>query len=178
LANQVKASYEDLVNGAYKTTDSNAAARCGRSLSLGVANIKTSMAVAFALCITAQNGVAGGTLGTSGLLPLLSQQPAVYAALRESLEFDDSAWAWTRFGHSYPNLSGRRLGPYEIPAAVKGTGQKLTVVLCTTARYFDNAGHELSGGARDNAVDVGETLAAVVLKPAAEPDRYPACPGD
>lgn len=174
----MKASYEDLVNGAYKTAQSNAAARCGRSLSLGLVNIKTSMAVASALCIAAQSGSAGRTLGTSELLPLLSQQAAVCAALRPSLEFDDCALAWPRFGHSYPNLSGRRLGPYEIPAAVKGTGQKLTVVLCTTAGYFDNAGHELSGAARANAVDVAEMLDAVMLKPAVETDRYPVCPGD
>lgn len=58
--------------------------------------------------------MAGGTLGTDELIPLLSKQPAVYKALNASFALSDSAFAEVRFGDSYPHLEGRRLGPHYI----------------------------------------------------------------
>lgn len=119
--------------------------------------------------------LAGGTLDTDELVPLLSQKPAVYAAILDSYELRDSAWAWVRFGDPYPNLAGARLGPYEIEATTKQSHKKVVIVLCTKATYFDAAGRTLSGTNEENATRVTETLTAVMLQDSVV-EMHPDCP--
>ena len=57
-------------------------------------NAKVRLIAALALSIATVPCLAGGTLATDQLVPLMSQEPAVYKALRTSLDLRDSAWAW------------------------------------------------------------------------------------
>ncbi|NKF23116.1 hypothetical protein [Solimonas marina] len=118
---------------------------------------------------------AGGTLRTDALNPLLQQKPEVFAALHDAFELRDSAWAWIRIGDAYPALSGTRLGPYEIEATSRPSQQRVDVVLCTKATYYDSAGRVLSGVAVEQAVRVTEVLTAVMLR-MWHSDQPPVCP--
>ena len=72
------------------------------------------------------------------------------------------------------------MGPYEIEGTVKGSKQKVLVVLCTNAAYLDAKGHNLTGDAQFHATDVRESLTAVMLLPdtTAESEQYPLCPAE
>lgn len=136
---------------------------------------RLAYALGWIAILIAAPAVAGSTLGTDELVPLLSQQPAVYAALRSGFVLSDSAWAEIRFGDSFPHLQGARLGPYHILAHARQSQQSVEVILCTRAQYFDKSGKILLGLARaPAAVRVRETLLAVMLRQPSE-DRA-ACP--
>src|SRR5689334_5012823 len=82
--------------------------------------------------------IGGGSMGTDELLPLLRQQPEVYAAIQAGIELSDSAFAETRVGSHVEALGGARVGPYSVRGKVRGTGEPVEVVLCTHARFLDS----------------------------------------
>ena len=138
---------------------------------------KVAWVIAFWLAIFAAPSFAGGTLGTDQLVSLMRQKPAVYDALKKSLTFSESAWASVRFGDPWPNLEGARMGPYQIEATIKGSKEKVVVVLCTKPTYFDNSGHKLPD-LTEKAASFSEELTAVILQQPAESDQEPICPGN
>jgi hypothetical protein len=138
---------------------------------------KAAWVIAFALAVSEAPSFAGGTLGTDQLVPLMEQKPAVYDALKKSLEFSDSAWAWVRFGDSWPKLNGARMGPYEIEATVRGSKEKALVVLCTKPTYFDSSDHKLPD-LTDQAASFNEELTTVMLEQTRESNQAPLCPGN
>jgi len=118
--------------------------------------------------------LAGGTLGTDELKPLMQQQPDVYEALSSSLRLADSAFAETRLGPRFKHLGGARAGPYTIKAALKQSRKEVDVVLCTKVRYLDRDGSELPQGKAEEAARIDEKLSAVMLR---EPSSSrPECP--
>jgi hypothetical protein len=108
--------------------------------------------------------VAGGTLSTVELGPLMGQMPDVRDFLRSSLRLSDSAFAEVRLGPDFINLSGARLGPYTIDAKSEKDGKPLVVVLCTKARFLDNKGHELPETRINQAASIEEKLIGVMLR--------------
>ena len=111
----------------------------------------------------AQGAAAGGTLGTEELDPLLAQKPVLRAALLGAFNLSESAFGAVRLGHHFPNLSGRRLGPYFILATAKQSHEPVQIVLCTSYAFIGNQGQVLSEAEQESASAVSETLVSVML---------------
>jgi hypothetical protein len=117
--------------------------------------------------------MAGGTLSTAELGPLMGQMPEVRDFLRSSLRLSDSAYAEVRLGPDFINLSGARMGPYTIDA--KSDGAALVVVLCTKARFLDSKGHELPATRINQAASIAEKLTGVMLRQEGDVAAPPPC---
>ncbi len=115
-----------------------------------------------AALLVPQIGVAGGTLRTMELHPLMRQMPEVWAVSR-SLTLSSMAYAEVRLGNHFAHLSGGRTGPYSIQATSRRTGKPLVLVLCTQVRFLDRGGRELSDDDMHQATELRETLTAIFL---------------
>lgn len=134
--------------------------------------LKTIFLVAF---IVPRLSVAGGTLGTRELDPLMAQMPAVRDFLRSNLRLSESSYAEIRLGADFINLSGARIGPYTIDAKSTKDDKPLVVVLCTSARFFDSKGQELPETRIVQAVSIKEKLAGVLLREKTDDTARPPC---
>jgi hypothetical protein len=134
--------------------------------------LKTIFLLAF---IVPKLSLAGGTLGTDELGPLLAQMPVVREFLRSSLRLSESAYSPIRLGPDFVHLSGARTGPYEIDATAINDGKPLVVVLCTSIRYLDSKGHELPGARINQAVSIEEKLTGVMLRQEGGGSAQPLC---
>jgi hypothetical protein len=119
--------------------------------------------------------IAGGTLSTVELGPLMGQMPEVRDFLRSSLRLSDSAYAEVRLGPDFINLSGARMGPYTIDAKSGKDGKLLVVVLCTKARFLDSKGHELPATRINQAASIAEKLTGVMLRQEGDVAARPLC---
>jgi hypothetical protein len=120
-------------------------------------------------------GIAGGTLSTVELGPLMGQMPEVRDFLRSSLRLSDSAYAEVRLGPDFINLSGARMGPYTIDAKSEKDGKPLVVVLCTKPRFLDSKGHELPATRINQAASIAEKLTGVMLRQEGDVAARPLC---
>ncbi|KQV61029.1 hypothetical protein ASC95_06330 [Pelomonas sp. Root1217] len=118
------------------------------------------------LALMLMSARAGGSLGTDELAILLEQRPKEIAAVRTEYELSEAAFADIRFGNHFIHLGGARAGPYTVRlhrrAALEPRERELRI--CTTARYFDRRGRELSGRKMFDAVRIEETITAVLVR--------------
>lgn len=134
--------------------------------------LKTIILVAFTVPTL---GIAGGTLSTRELHPLMGQMPAVRDFLRSSLHLSESAYAKVRLGPDFINLSGTRIGPYTIDAKSTKDGTPLVVVLCTSARFLDSKGRKLPDARITQAASIEEKLTGVMLRQEGDDTAQPPC---
>ncbi len=120
--------------------------------------------------------LAGGTLDTNELRPLLQQQSGVYEALTSSLNLAETAYAEVRLGSYFLHLGGARVGPYTIKATLKQSRKDIEVVLCTRARFLAHDGSELPSPGSENAARIDERLVAVMLRETSTSAARPGCP--
>jgi hypothetical protein len=120
--------------------------------------------------------IAGGTVGLADIDPLLRQKPALREFLASSLDLNDTVMAAIRFGPQFEHLSGGRMGPYMIEAWPKGSkgGSAIELVLCTDARFVDEAGKVVESDIK--AARVEEKLTAVMLREIGSLPAVPTCP--
>jgi hypothetical protein len=134
--------------------------------------LKTIFLVAF---IVPGLSVAGGTLSTNELDPLMGQMPAVRDFLRSNLRLSESAYAEVRLRPDFINLSGARMGPYTIDAKSTKDDKPLVVVLCTNARFLDSKGRKLPEARITQATSIEEKLTGVMLRQEADDTAQPPC---
>jgi len=119
--------------------------------------------------------LAGGTLDTNELQPLLRQRPKQIAEVRASYELSDSAFAEVSLGSHFPHLGGERIGPYTVllhrRAALEPRERQL--LICTKARFLDRKGRELRGDAIFDAARVTESITTMQVQDTGEPARCP-----
>lgn len=122
----------------------------------------------------------GGTLDEGELLELLKQKPQIREFILQNFDMPKGAWGAVRLGPHYPHLGGKRLGPYTIEVAPKGstTLSPVVLTLCTTNTFYDPAGHALKADSPEEfqAVRVQERLVSVQLRQASEVYDAPTCP--
>lgn len=128
------------------------------------------------LALSASPGLAGGTLGTEELRPLLQQQPGVHEALTSSMNLAETAYAEVRLGSHFAHLGGARVGPYTIKATVRQSRKDIEVVLCTKARFLSRDGAELPTPGAENATRIDERLVTVILREPSTSAAGPGCP--
>jgi hypothetical protein len=136
--------------------------------------LKTVIFVAFA-AVFPTHGIAGGTLSTSELHPLMEQMPAVRDFLRSSLHLSESAYAEVRLGPEFRNLTGARMGPYMIDAKTTKDGTPLVVVLCTSVQFLDSKGRKLPDARIIQATSIEEKLTGVMLRQQGDDTAQPPC---
>lgn len=123
---------------------------------------------------------AGGSLGLSGLTPLLKQKPALTSFLSQSFELSDSVFAEVRLGPDFAHLSAYRLGPYSIRANPKGSKDisPVLITLCTQYQFLGANGKVLSQETDEmfQATQVKEELTAVLIQDISAEDKRPVCP--
>lgn len=108
--------------------------------------------------------IAGGTLGTDELSPLIAQMPVIRDLLYSSVILSDSAYAEVRLGPHFKKLGGARMGPYSIEAKSKKDGSTLVVILCTKVRFLSSSGKELPEARIEAAESIEEKLTGVMLR--------------
>ena len=128
------------------------------------------------IAISAGPCLAGGTLDSKELEPLIRQQPTVREALLSSLVLSNSAYAELRLGSHFIHLGGARVGPYTIKATLKESHKEVEVILCTKARFLDDQGSELLEDKRMQATRIDEKLIIVILKEPSTIFASPECP--
>ena len=120
--------------------------------------------------------IAGGTVSLGEIDPLLRQQPALREFLTTSLDLNDTVMAAIRFGPQFEHLNGGRMGPYMIEARPKGSkaGRPVELILCTEARFVDEAGRVVESEVK--ATRVEEKLTAVMIREVGSLPAVPTCP--
>ena len=120
--------------------------------------------------------IAGGTVGLGEIDSLLRQKPALRDFLTSSLDLNDTAMAAVRFGPHFEHLSGGRMGPYLVEARPKGSkgGKPVELVLCTDARFVDEAGEVVANEMK--ATRVEEKLTVIILREVGSQPAIPECP--
>lgn len=114
------------------------------------------------------------------LLELLKQKPQIREFILQSFDMSHGAWGAIRLGSHYTHLGGKRLGPFTIQLALKGstTVSPVILTLCTTNTFYGKSGRAIAEGsdAEFQAVRVEEKLVSVQLRQASEVNDEPICP--
>ena len=136
------------------------------------------IALAFVALSAATQCVAGGTDSFACVDRLLRAQPDTYKWLSTALELPDSVYAEVRFGDQFKHLSGRRMGPYTFSARSRTPGPtvEVQVVICTTVRFLDKAGRQLSDSRIEEAASIDEKLVSIQVQDSRRDQPPPQCP--
>ncbi len=139
--------------------------------------MKIAWVITLASVLAPSPSVAGGTLRLGEIDQLLGQKPALRDFLTSSFDLSDTVMAAIRFGPQFEHLSGGRMGPYMIEARPKGSkgGRPVELVLCTDARFLDEAGNVAANEMK--ATRVEEKLTVVMFREIGAVPAVPTCPG-
>ena len=126
------------------------------------------------LGLTAQLASAGGTLGFEEIVPILRENPAIWAQLEAEYLLPESAFGEIRLGPHFKRLSGARTGPYTFLAEKRGQKENLKtqVLVCTDVQFISASGRVLTEPNWEKAVRVRETFRSISFH---EQNAWPVC---
>lgn len=125
-----------------------------RSLSIGI----------ICLSLIAPCALAGGSISTAEVLPLLQQNPALCKFILDHLDLDSGGWAIRIGSRVNYALGGTRIAPYSIRARPKGSKEPWQFYLKIDAKtyYYDASGKEVQ---LEDGKSIKEKLTGIELLP-------------